>query len=128
MPKALPLGVSFDDFWKLNPHKLNILIMAFNEKTKTELRQQNMLMHLQGMYFVDALLATVGNMFRGKGQKSFSYPTEPYTFDFDFEKGLDMNDKEKREVAIKRRNFVTQLNNLFRDIDHTLQERDDGNR
>ena len=120
------MGVSFDDFWKMNPHKINILVMAFNEKTKNELRQQNALMHLQGMYFVDALLATVGNMFRGRGQKAFQYPKEPYSFDFDFEKGLDMENEQEREIAIKRRDFVTQLNNLFRDIDHNLQEKDDG--
>lgn len=120
MPKVLPLGVKFDEFWALNPRKINILIKAFNEKTKTELKQQNMLMHLQGMYMVDALLATVGNMFRGKSQKAFQYPKEPYTFDFDYEEGLEEKD---RDIAIKRRDFVTQLNNLFRDM-----ERNHGNR
>lgn len=100
--------------------------MAYNEKTKLELKQKNMLMHVQGMYFTDALLVTVGNMFRGKGQRAFTYPKEPYPFDFDFEKGLDMESEEQKEIAIKRRDFVTQLNNLFRDIDNTLQERDDG--
>ena len=126
MPKALPLGISFDEFWTLNPHKIDILIKAFNEKTKTDLKQQNMLMHLQGQYMVDALLSTVGNMFRSKGQKAFEYPKEPYPLDFDFEKDLDMKDAKQQEIARKRRNFVTQLNNLFRDIDHTLQERDNG--
>lgn len=86
-----------------------------------------MLAHLQGYYIVDALLATVGNMFRGKGQKSFKYPSEPYDLNLDFEKGLDMEDEQQREIAIKRRDFVTNLNNMFRDLDRTLQEREDGN-
>lgn len=126
MPKVLPLGVSYNDFWALNPHKVKILVLAFNEAKKNELRTQNMLFHLQGQYFADALLATVGNMFRGKGQQPFHYPKEPYTLNLDYEKGLDMEDEEQRDIAMKRRNFVTSLNNLFRDIDRNLQERKDG--
>lgn len=128
MPKVIPLGVSYSDFWTLNPHRVEILVLAFNEAKKNELRTQNMLFHLQGHYFADALLATVGNMFRGKGQRAFEYPDEPYDLNFDFEDGLDMTDDAEREIALKRRNFVTNLNNMFRSIDQTLQERNDGNR
>ena len=126
MPHVLTLGVSYDEFWSLNPHKINILIKAFNEKKKQDTAMQNMFFHLQGQYFADALLATVGNMFRGKGQKAFYYPKEPYTLNLDYEKGLDMDDAEQREIAMRRRNFVTNLNNLFRDIDRNLQESNDG--
>ena len=82
-----------------------------------------MLYHLEGMYFAEALLSTVGNMFRGKGQKAFEYPKEPYTLDLEYEKGLDMSDSKEREIALKRRQFVTQLNNLFRDIDMAIGEK-----
>lgn len=85
-------------------------------------------MHLQGMYFVDALRATVCNMFRSKGQKPYEYPSEPYTFDYDYEDGLDMEDEEQRDIAIQRRNFVAKLNTLFGEIDQSLQEREDGYR
>lgn len=128
MPKAIPLGTSYDDFWRLNPRKINVMIKAYNESKKNELRQANMLLHLEGMYFADALLSTVGNMFRGKGQQAFKYPSEPYDLNLDFEKGLDISDETERDIAIKRRNFVTNLNNMFRNIDKTLQERNDGNR
>ncbi len=124
MPKVIPLGTTYDDFWCLNPRKINIMVKAYNEAKKTELRQMNMLYHLEGMYFADALLATVGNMFRGKGQKAFEYPKEPYTLDLEYEKGLDMADAKEREIALKRRQFVTQLNNLFRDIDTALKEKE----
>lgn len=124
MPKVIPLGTTYDDFWRLNPRKINIMVKAYNEAKKTELRQMNMLYHLEGMYFAEALLATVGNMFRGKGQKAFEYPKEPYTLDLEYEKGLDMADAKEREIALKRRQFVTQLNNLFRDIDTALKEKE----
>ena len=124
MPKVIPIGTTYDDFWHLNPHKINIMIKAHNEAKKTELRQANMLYHLEGMYFADALLATVGNMFRGKGQKAFEYPKEPYTLDLEYEEGLDISDDKEREIALKRRQFVTQLNNLFRDIDTAIGDRD----
>lgn len=126
MPKVIPLGVSYDDFWAMNPHRIEILILAYNEAKKNEIRTQNMLFHLQGHYFADALLATVGNMFRGKGQQPFKYPSEPFELNLDGEE-IDIEDKEQREIAMKRRNFVTNLNNMFRDIDKTLQERNDGN-
>ena len=124
MPKVIPIGTTYDDFWRLNPRKINIMVKAYNEAKKTELRQANMLYHLEGMYFVDALLATVGNMFRGKGQKAYEYPKEPFTLDLEYEEGLDMSDKEEREIALKRRQFVTQLNNIFRDIDRSIGDKD----
>ena len=100
------------------------MVKGYNEVKKTEIRQTNMLYHLEGMYFADALCATVGNMFRNKGQKAFEYPKEPYTLDLEYEEGLDMSDEKEREIALKRRQFVTQLNNLFRDIDTAIEGRD----
>ena len=100
------------------------MVKAYNEAKKNEIRQANMLFHLEGMYFADALCVTVGNMFRNKGQKSFEYPKEPYTLDLEYEEGLDMSDATEREIALKRRQFVTQLNNLFRDIDTAIEARD----
>lgn len=100
------------------------MVKAYNEAKKNEIKQANMLMHLEGMYFVDALLATVGNMFRGKGQKAFEYPKEPYSLDMDYEEGLDMQSDTDKEIALKRRQFVTHLNNIFRDIDTALGDKD----
>lgn len=123
MPKVIPLGTSYDEFWKLNPNKINVMVAAYNEAKKNEIRQANMLYHLEGMYFMDALIATVGNMFRGKGQKAFEYPKEPYTLDLEYEEGLDMADAEERKIAQQRRAFVTQLNNLFRDLEPVLERK-----
>lgn len=126
MPKVIPIGTTYDDFWKLNPRKINIMVKAYNEAKKVELKQSNMLFHLEGMYFAEALMSTVGNMFRGKGQKAHEYPSEPYTMNFEYEEGLDASEEEDREIVLKRMQFVAGLNNLFRNVEKSLEERKDG--
>lgn len=123
MPKVIPLGTSYQEFWTLNPRIIDVMVAAYNERKKAEIRTANMLYHLEGMYFADALCATVGNMFRGRGQKAFEYPKEPYTLDLEYEEGLDMSDEENVDIARQRRNFVTQLNNLFRDLEPVLESK-----
>ena len=123
MAKVIPLGTTYNDFWQLNPRIINVMVEAYNESKKNEIRQANMLYHLEGMYFMDALLATVGNMFRGRGQKAFEYPEEPITLDLEYEKGLDMSDDADRDIALQRRNFVTQLNNMFRDLEPVVERK-----
>lgn len=90
---------------------------------KRKTQYQNMLFHLEGMYFYDAILSTVGNALRGKGQRPFEYPKEPYKLDLDYEVGLDMTDEANKDIAIKRRNFVTQLNNMFRDLEPVVERK-----
>ena len=125
MPKVIPLGTTYDDFWRLNPRKINVMVAAYNEAKKNEIRTQNMLFHLEGMYFADAICCTIGNMFRNRGQKPYEYPQEPYTLDLEYEEGLDMADEEERKIARKRKNFVTQLNTMFSNIDKALKEKED---
>lgn len=123
MPKVIPLGTSYDEFWGLNPRKIDVMVAAYNEAKKAEIRTANMLYHIEGMYFAEALLATVGNMFRGKGQRPHEYPSEPYTLDLEYEEGLDMDNEGDADIARQRRNFVTQLNNLFRDLEPVLESK-----
>ena len=119
MPKVLPLGTSYQEFWELNPRIINVMVEAYNEAKKNEIRTANMLYHLEGMYFMDALVSTVGNMFRGKGQKAFEYPKEPYTLDLEYEEGLDITDEAERDIARQRREFVTSLNTLFGNLERS---------
>lgn len=119
MPKIIPLGTSYDNFWKLNPRKINVMVEAYNNAKKNEIRTANMLYHLEGMYFMDALCCTVGNMFRGRGQKAFEYPKEPYTLDLEYEDGLDISDDAERDIAKQRRNFVNNLNALFGNLERS---------
>lgn len=123
MPKVIPLGTTYNEFWTLNPRIINVMVDAYNERKKSEIRTANMLYHLEGMYFADALLATVGNMFNGRGHKPFEYPKSPYTLDLEYEEGLDMSDEDNVKIARARKNFVTQLNNMFRDLEPVLERK-----
>lgn len=62
----------------MTPHEILLVLEGFKEKQKREMEIQNTMMYIQGRYFVDALLCTVGNMFSKKGAKSIEYPKEPY--------------------------------------------------
>ena len=69
------------------------------------LEEKNFLAHLQGEYFVEALLATVGNMFSGKGASKFTYPEKPHEL---FEKRVE------RELTQEEKD--TQVKALFADL------------
>lgn len=59
--------------------------------------------HLQGAYFVEALLATVGNMLSDKTSKKHKYPEKPYDLDLD-------GKKSEREQESKLKLFTANLN------------------
>ena len=77
-PKAFEMGITWVEFWSLNPHSLMLMIDGYNEKQKSELTRSNYLSHLQGVYMVDAIMSTVGNMFKKKNAKPYKYPEKPH--------------------------------------------------
>ena len=84
----MAIGISYFDFWRMTPRKVMLCQKAHIKK----LEEKNLLAHLQGQYFVEALLATVGNMFSGKGATKFTYPEKPHEL---FEKAVE----EERELT-----------------------------
>ena len=98
----MAIGIGFDEFWHMTPHKV-MLCMKAHEK---QLEEENLLAHLQGQYFVEALLATVGNMFSGKGAHKFTYPEKPHEL---FAKPV-----EERELTQEEKD--TQVQALFADL------------
>ena len=70
------MGVAWSEFWNMNPRIIKAISEGYSEKIKSEIIRNNNMAHLQGKYFSDAILSTVGNMF-SKG-KPFEYPKEPY--------------------------------------------------
>lgn len=73
------------------------------EKDKTELKKQNMLLHLQGQYMAEAILSTVGNMLSGKNSKKHKYPEKPYDI---FENTKEFTEEE---LQAQRNIFVAKL-------------------
>ena len=79
------MGVDLRAFWGLTPHDLAIIGRGYEIALKRQITSQNTMAHLQGAYFVEALMATVGNMFSDKHSKKHSYPEKPYELDLDNE-------------------------------------------
>ncbi len=79
----------------MTPHIVNLHIEA-HRKTMDE---QNMLMHLQGVYMRDAIASTIGNAFKGKGQQAYEYPKEPYNI-FGINRELTQEEKDLEVKAL----------------------------
>ena len=63
------MGISYDEFWLLNPRKLNVIIEGYKNTRKVRDEEQWFL----GGYFYQAVSIALGNAFRKKGQKEKNY-------------------------------------------------------
>lgn len=72
LPQALAIGVSYDDFWKLNPRKVKVLYQGYYEARK--MRDQEM-WHL-GLYINSAVTVAIDHCLNGKKATS-EYIKEP---------------------------------------------------
>lgn len=99
LPYALSIGVEESRFWTLNPRLLQPYIKAYRIKK----REENSMLYVQGRYFLDALLCSVGNMFKSKTSKPFEYPKEPYSL---FEEKIQLSEDE---IKKQREQFVMSL-------------------
>lgn len=70
-------GISYDRFGSLTMKDMRIISKAYSEKIQADFEMQDIMAFIQGRYFVEALLSTVGNMF-SKG-KPMKYPEKPYS-------------------------------------------------
>lgn len=88
------MGVAWSEFWNMNPRILSAISDGYARKIKNEYEKKNVIAHLQGMYFADAIMSTVGNaLFKGK----HSYPKKPYKF---FEEHISENNNLNEEIAV----------------------------
>lgn len=78
---ALSIGISYKDFWGYTPRIVLQILEGYNQNQKRQLDYDNFIAYVQGRYFADALLCTVGNMFSKKGAKTIEYPKEPYNLE-----------------------------------------------
>ena len=64
MPQVLAMGVTYNEFWTLNPRKLKVLIESYRLKRQVEDEKQ----WIFGGYLFEAVSIAVGNNFRKKNQ------------------------------------------------------------
>lgn len=102
--QAINLGITYSEFWHLNPKKLGYYATAYKDRKESQLHEQNMLLHLQGMYFMEAIMATVGNALSGKSGKKHKYPEKPYKLNTSIQE--EMNEQEMQK---QRELFVAKL-------------------
>ena len=99
IPNVLAMGISYNDFWDMNPRIVKVYIEGYKNKINRDLEYDNYISYLSGIYVRDALASTVGNMFSKKGSKPIEYPKEPYPVTQEQIKDKDERDKEaQRQV------------------------------
>ena len=89
-PIYLVMGMSSEQFWEGPPE----LAIDFRKADMIRRRRMNEELWLQGIYFAEALNATVGNMF-SKGSKN-KYPSEPMPLTED-----EQRERREREQKAK---------------------------
>lgn len=90
------MGVSYEEFWTLNPRKLNVIVEAYKLRKRVIDEQQWML----GSYVFDGVSIALGNASRKKGQKSKSYfelVKQPMWKQIEQADGSGMTEEEKKQ-------------------------------
>lgn len=86
VPKQEILEASPKDLW------------CYDDAHKLRLKKQDEDAWLQGKYFAEAIMSTIGNAFKEKGSQNCEYPKKPYSFE-----EIDINNSNnnsKEEVAV----------------------------
>jgi len=65
----MAMGVTYSEFWTLNPRRIKILVESY--KLKRQVQDEEM--WLLGGYVFEACSIALGNAFRKKGQKAQGY-------------------------------------------------------
>ena len=116
LPFYLMIGVSREMFMDSDPVDLEPYDLMYRRKRNEE----NEMMHLQGVYFADALVATVGNMFRKKGTTPMEYPQEPYRIFPYTEEELE----EKKEKELQK--AIAYFNNMMAESKRKKKKKQQG--
>lgn len=106
-PKVNAIGVTWEEFWTLNPHIVKLLIKGHKEKVQEELEIANLIAFYQGQYNMFSLLATVGNMFSGKSSKKYEYPSKPFDL---YKKELTEDELQKQRELFVAKLMAMQTN------------------
>lgn len=89
-PAYLAIGMTYEQFWDGEPS----LVKAYRMADRIRRRRRNEELWLEGVYMVEALGATVGNMF-AKGEKH-QYPSEPLPITAE-----EQQERKEREQAAR---------------------------
>lgn len=71
LPAALRIGISYNDFWPMNPKILNILIDAYRSRKEDENKIMDLQAWLTGVYVREAVASALAG-------RKHKYPEKPY--------------------------------------------------
>lgn len=112
----MSIGVDLGSFWHLTPHSLSLIAKGFKIAYERQIEHENAIAHLQGVYFVEALMATVGNMFSDKHSKKHEYPEKPHELNLDNKK----ENKEEKQLELFKAQLTTAMSNF--NLNHPKKE------
>ena len=93
--------MTYEEYWYGDP----LMVGAFYKADKLRQEQKDADAWLQGSYVLQALQATVGNLFLGKGKQPFRYPEKPILTEERLKKEeaeRDKRTKAEQEAAFAR--------------------------
>ena len=108
MPQLLALGISYDEFWTLNPRKINVILEGYKLRRKIDDERAWLL----GGYVFQAVSVSLGNAFRKKNQKAQSYfeiVEKPFLSEIE-QKEMSDAEKQKRLDALMASLHIMQSN------------------
>lgn len=71
LPAALRIGISYNDFWSLNPKILNLLFDAYRSRKDEDNKIMDLHAWLAGMYVREAVVSALAG-------RKHKYPEKPY--------------------------------------------------
>ena len=92
----MAIGMTYEQYWNDDP----LLVRAFYKADRIRKMREDEAAWLNGLYVLSALNATVGNMFRQKGEIPAKYPDEPYTITREREEKEAKQQRESEKEAL----------------------------
>lgn len=102
-PYYFSIGMSYQDYWLDDPHKVDLFVKAYKIKQK----QKNYDLWLQGLYNFIALQSAIASIFAKKGSKPKPYIEKPLPTDEAELKEMQEKEIEKRVVNFK--NYLVKI-------------------
>lgn len=92
----MAIGMTYEQYWYGDP----MMVRAFYKANQIRKEIADEAAWLNGLYVLNALNATVGNMFRKTGEAKADYPEQPFTIQRKKEKVREKTEAEEEQEAV----------------------------
>lgn len=104
-PYYMAIGMTYEQYWFGDP----LMVRAYYKAYKVRREREDEEAWLHGLYALNALNATVGNMFRKEGIAPATYPEEPFLLAKKREAERMRTEREKEQEAVWAKAWMTQF-------------------